>query len=48
MDSEARKYEMVSNQEEIENNNSECFALQIYRPNYLSPLYNFTSEFPAA
>ncbi|WP_289811589.1 SIR2 family protein [Thomasclavelia cocleata] len=35
MDSEARKYEMVSNQEGIENNNSECFALQIYRPNYL-------------
>lgn len=29
-------YEMVSNQENIENNNCECYALQIYKPNYLS------------
>lgn len=29
-------YEIVRNQEKIENNDSECFALQIYKPNYLS------------
>lgn len=29
-------YEMVDNQENVENNDCECYALQIYKPNYLS------------
>lgn len=36
MDDKVSKYEMVSNQEKLENNGSKCFALQIYKPNYLS------------
>lgn len=29
-------YETISNQENIDNNNCQCYALQIYMPNYLS------------